>query len=168
MKVPGLIILLLCTTTVIAQSYYDDAEEDTLPYVEIKSSRDLQALGRLATQEKKIIFLEMSASYCGYCETLEEHIIKPMLRSGDYDHYVLFRKLDIDSHLSIKDFDGNKTTPAQYAYQLNTSLTPTLLFIDGRGKEVSERIIGVNTLELYGQYVDDALLEGHRKIKQNL
>lgn len=166
MKILGLFIFFLITTSVIAQGYYEN-EEENLPYVEIKSSRDLQQLGRQAAQEKKVIFLEMSASYCGYCKTLEEHIIKPMLRSGDYDHYVLFRKMDIDSHLTITDFDGNKTSPAQYAYQVNASLTPTLLFIDGRGKEVSKRIIGINTLEMYGQYVDDALLQGHQKIQQN-
>ena len=130
--------------------------------MEIKSTRDLQQLGRQAIQQRKVIFLEVSASYCGYCKTLEEHIIKPMLRSGDYDDYVMIRKLNIDSHLTLIDFDGSKTTPAQFSYKRDASLTPTLLFFDGKGKEVSKRILGVNTLELYGQYVDDALQQGHK------
>jgi thioredoxin-related protein len=158
------LFLIFFTGSTIAQEYSDD--EDSLPYVEIKSPRNLQQLGLQAIEEEKIILLEMSASYCGYCKMLEENIIKPMLRSGDYEDYVLIRKLDIDSYYGITDFDGNKTSPEQYAYKVNVSLTPTLLFMDGHGKEISERIPGVNTLELYGQYVDEALLQGHRKIKQ--
>ncbi len=180
MKILSLISLLLFALLAHAQSYeyqneYDD-EDDTdepyydneagkLPYVEIKEIDDLQALGRLAKREKKVIFIEMSATYCGYCRTLEEHIIKPMLRSGAYDDYVLIRKMEIDSHYPIKDFDGSTTSAAQFSYKMDASLTPTLLFVDGSGREVSERILGVNTLELYGEYVDQALLEGHRKIK---
>lgn len=172
-----LILLLLFSPLSFAQSlsyqYEYDYEEDEeeyeesgqLPYVEIETINDLQALGRLAVKEQKVIFIEISASYCGYCRTLEEHIIKPMIRSGDYEEHVLIRKLDMDSHYPIKDFDGSKTSPALFAYKMNASLTPTLLFIDGRGNEVSERILGINTLELYGSYVDKALLEGHRKIK---
>lgn len=165
LKSLSLLFLMLFANSVIAQDYSDDDDEDNLPYVEIKSANNLQQLGQLAIQQQKIIFLEMSASYCGYCKTLEEHIIKPMLRSGDYENHVLIRKLDIDSHYPMKDFDGSKTSPAQYAFKVNASLTPTLLFLDGRGKEVSERILGVYTLEMYGHYVDDALIQGHRKIK---
>jgi thioredoxin-related protein len=167
LKLFSTLLLLICTVPLLALGYSDDEEENSLPYVEIKTTDNLQELGRQALKQQKIIFLEMSASYCGYCKTLEENIIKPMLRSGDYSDYVLIRKLDIDSHYPIRDFDGNKTSPAQYAYKVNASLTPTLLFIDGRGNEVSERILGVNTLELFGQYVDDALLEGHRKIQSH-
>ena len=172
LKSIALLLLILFSATITAQlyeneyKYVDEEDVDSLPHVEIKLASDLQALGRQALAERKVIFLELSASYCGYCKTLEEHIIKPMIRSGDYSDYVLIRKMDIDSHFSIKDFDGSKTSPAQYAYKLNAQLTPTLLFIDGRGKEVSERILGVNTLELYGGYVDAALLQGHRRIKQ--
>ncbi len=160
-----LLFLMLFTCSLQAVEYTNGTDEDGMPYVEIKYASNLQLLGQLALDQHKVILLEMSASYCGYCKRLEENIIKPMLRSGDYDDNVLIRKLDIDSHYPMKDFEGSKTSPAQYAYKMNASLTPTLLFIDGRGKEVSERILGVNTLELYGQYVDDALLQGHRKIK---
>lgn len=159
------IILLLFSWLVFAQD--EDDDEDYLPPVEIKNVADMQALLRQADRENKVILLEMSASYCGYCETLEEHIIKPMIRSGDYTDHVLIRKLDIDSRYPMKDVDGSTSSPAQIAYRLDVSLTPTLLFLDGEGNEVSERILGVNTLELYGAYVDEALLQGQQKLKLN-
>ena len=165
--------MLLVPLTLGAQQYqyeYDDDNDDEefteadLPYVKIESTSDLRALGRQALAQDKVILIEISASYCGYCRTLEENIIKPMLRSGDYEDYVLIRKLDIDSYYTLRGFDGARISPSKYAFAMNTQLTPTLLFLDGHGNEVSERIIGVNTLEMYGAYVDNALLEGHRKI----
>ncbi len=170
MKLFKLILLLCLPALSWAQNYggeYDyeaDEEDQSLPYVEIIDVNDLEALGREARAEGKVILLEMSASYCGYCKTLEENIIKPMLRSGDYTDYVLIRRLHIDSHYGLKDFNGSKTTPAKYSLRHNVQLTPTLLFLDGEGNEVSERILGVNTLEMYGAYVDKALLQGHQKI----
>jgi len=147
-----------------ADEYQSEYSEEDLPYVEIKRVTNFAELTREARESKKIILLEMSASYCGYCKTLEEFIIKPMLRSGDYTKNVLIRKLDIDSYYPMQDLTGKQSSPSRIANGLDVSLTPTLLFLDGNGKEVSERIIGVNTLEYYGAYVDDALLQGHRLI----
>jgi thioredoxin-related protein len=158
----GLLFLTVCSLQTHAQEEVDDED---LPYVEIQHATDFVVLSKEARSSGKVIMLEMSASYCGYCETLEENIIKPMLRSGDYEH-VLIRKLDIDSHFTINAPDGSRTTPAQFAIQRNVSLTPTILFLDSQGNEVSERILGVNTLELYGGYVDEALKQGYRKINQ--
>lgn len=124
------------------------------------------ALTREAKQKNQVILLEMSASTCGYCRTLEEEIIKPMLRSGDYEH-VLIRKLNIDSHYPMKDLSGKQSSPFELSSKMGVYVTPTLLFLNGDGNEVSERIIGVNTLELYGGYVDDALQQGLQSLKQN-
>ena len=111
--------------------------------------------------------LEISASDCGYCRTLEEEIIKPMLRSGDYERNVLIRKLEIDSYADVRHFSGDKVSAAQLASQYSIFVTPTLIFLDGQGREVSKRILGINSLDFFGGYVDNALIEGHRKIQKN-
>lgn len=163
-------ILSLVFSALLYAQYADEEDEDSeyqeqdLPYVEIKSVSNFADLTREAKQSGKVILLEMSASYCGYCKTLEEHIIKPMLRSGDYTQRVLIRKLDVDSYYPMNDLSGKKSTPSQLASSMGVFVTPTLLFLDGDGNEVSERIIGVNTLEFYGGYVDDALKQGYQKI----
>ena len=166
-KLLFLLVLGLLSSVLAAQQYaydYDDEDDDSSssgPVIEIELVEDFAALGRLARAENKVIFLEVSASYCGYCRTLEEHIIGPMMISGDYDDYVLFRKIDIDSSYPMKNFDGSATSPSRFSFQVNASLTPTLMFLGPDGEEVSERIVGVNTLELYGEYVDIALAKGH-------
>ncbi len=167
------LLLLALAAPLGAYDYADDYDSDewadaSLPHVEILSANDFAALSRDARTSGKVIMLEVSASYCGYCRTLEEEIIKPMLRSGDYERNVLIRKLEIDSYLDIRNFNGEKVTPANLASQYGVFVTPTLIFLDGRGREVSERILGVNSLDFFGAYVDEALQEGHRKIQQNL
>jgi len=159
--IPGLMLWLLCPLSVMAQDY----EEDELPYVKIIELTDFKTLTKQARESGKVIMLEMSATYCGYCKTLEEEIIKPMLRSGDYSDNVLIRQVNIDIHGLMDDLGVDKTSPDQLARRYNIFVTPTLLFLDGQGEEVSERILGVNSLDYYGAYVDDALEQGHRKIQ---
>ncbi len=145
---------------------YDTSYEEDLPFVEIESVDNFAALTHKAKKNNKVILLEMSATYCGYCKTLEEEIIKPMLRSGDYEN-VLIRKLNIDSHYPITGLGGKKSSPFELSSRMGVYVTPTLLFLDGDGNEVSERIIGVNTLEMYGGYVDNALQQGLQSIQKN-
>lgn len=154
------VLLMQCSFCISADSDDDEA----LPYVEIKLETDFSRLGDIARDENKIILLETSASYCEYCELLEEEFIKPMLRSGDYTD-VLIRKIVIDEPASIQDFSGESTSPGEFARRLKIKLTPTLLFFDGNGNEVSQRILGINSLDLYGGYLDDAIKTGLQKIK---
>ncbi len=170
-----LLLISFCILSTIAYAQYPDENdeeeyetsyEQNLPFVEIESVDNFAALTHQAKKNSKVILLEMSATYCGYCKTLEEEIIKPMLRSGDYDH-VLIRKLNIDSHYPMTDLGGVKSSPFQLSSKMGVYVTPTLLFLDGDGNEVSERIIGVNTLEMYGGYVDNALQQGLQSIQRN-
>ncbi|GMR01320.1 MAG: hypothetical protein BMS9Abin19_0691 [Gammaproteobacteria bacterium] len=146
-----------------ARRQHDD-DEDLLPFIKIKYATDFSQLAEVARTEGKIILLEVSASDCDYCDLLEEEFIKPMLRSGDYTD-VLIRKIDMDSFHMIRDFSSETTSPDEFTRGLKIKLTPTLLFFDGHGNEISQRIVGINSLDLYGGYIDDALKTGLKKIK---
>lgn len=178
MKILTFTLMLLLSWPLLSGQFYDDNEDsyddesayadEGLPFVEILQVEDFAAISEEARNSGKIIMLEMSASYCSYCRKLEEEIIKPMLRSGDYTDNVLIRKLEIDSEYPMNHLSGKKTSPAQLASQFNVFVTPTLIFLDGEGKEVSKRILGVNSLDYYGAYVDEALQKGHSRIQKNL
>jgi thioredoxin-related protein len=146
-------------------SHYTDS--DGIPHVEIGAVYDFSTLASQARQSEKIIMLEVNASYCSYCGLLEEEIIKPMIRSGDYKNTVLIRQLQMDSLHTVKDFAGNETTPAMLAQSYKVKITPTLLFLDANGNEVAERILGVYSLDFFGAYVDEALAKGLKTIRKN-
>lgn len=121
-------------------------------------AEDLHADGREAERDCKPLLLEFSDTGCSYCRLLEEEVLDPTLLNRDYDRRVLMRKLLIDRHATLKDFDGRTRVDAgQLARRYKVRVTPTLLFVDARGQELAERMVGVTTLDMYGGYLDIAL-----------
>ena len=43
-------------------------------------------------------------------------------------------------------------------------VTPTLLFLDPFGAEIAPRIVGVNTIEMFGYYVDKAIETARKRL----
>lgn len=140
-------------------------EESELDFVEIQSLTDFASTKEEALNSSKLIMLELSASGCGYCKILEEEVIKPMLRSGDYKDSVLIRNLKIDDTYLLSDTTGKQLTPAELANKYKLKVTPTLLFLDGKGNEVSEKLVGVYLLDFYSHYVDQAIDQGLKIIR---
>ncbi len=155
------LLLGLAPQALLAQ----DNDDDDLPFVQIERVDNLQALGQRARREGKIILMEVEASDCPFCRRLEEEILKPMLRSGDYEDNTLIVQLEIDSYADLIDWNGRKTTPAEFSQRYGVFVTPTLLFLDAQGREVSKRILGINSVDFFGAYVDEALAEGRKRIQ---
>lgn len=130
----------------------------------IKHINSFTDLFTQAQNENKIIMLEMSATYCVYCKELEREIIHPMIISGDYEQ-VIIRKLEINQHHSIDLPNNESTTPFQFAHSKKVSVTPTLLFLNHKNEEVAKRIIGINSIDYFSAYVDDAIKTGTESIK---
>ncbi len=159
-------ILLILILSLFSTLLFADSNDDSnLPFVRIEVLQDFSALREHALKHDKVIMIEVSAEYCDYCHLLEEEIIKPMLRNADYTRKLIIRQIDIDDYSTITGIDGKETSHAELARQYKATVTPTLLFIDGNGNELSPRIIGVNSLDLFGGYVDEAIDNGLRKIR---
>ena len=156
----GPINRLLLTITLAVSACSIQASEETLPEVDILHVADFSALAKTAKNQQKLIMLQVSASDCIYCAILEEELIKPMLRSGDYDNDVLIRKVDIDNYKKLSGFDGQSITGSELAKMFGIKVTPTLIFLNSENQEVSKRIVGVNSLDFMGAYVDDAIKHG--------
>jgi thioredoxin-related protein len=120
-------------------------------------ARDLRSAADQAEAACIPLLLEFAANHCDYCVLLEEEVLKPMLLDRDYDQRVLVRKLTIDQTARLRDFDGHRVTAAQLAERYRISVTPTLIFVDRRGHELTERMVGVTTLEFFAGYLDRAL-----------
>lgn len=139
------------------------AGDDLLP-VQVEPADDLHADGQAAQRMCVPLLLEFSSLSCSYCDLLEEEILKPILRNRSYDQRVRMRKVRLDSYRTLKDFDGRRTNGEKLAKRYRVFVTPTLLFVDRRGRELAERMVGVTTLELYGGYLDQALDQAGDKL----
>lgn len=123
----------------------------------VSYAENLVALGDRARSGHMPILLVVSQADCPYCERLKREILEPMLVSGEYEGRVLIRELLIDSELPVRDFQGQAVSPDELARRYRARLTPTLLFLDYRGRELTERMVGINTLDFYGYYLDAAI-----------
>lgn len=132
--------------------------------MELIEEDDLQTLSQQMKTDKLGLMVMFHASYCEYCERLEEDLLLPMLRSGEYDEKILIRKVQIDSNDELVNFNGQTITTAQLSTLYGAAMTPTLVFLDASGEEQSERILGYTTPDFFSAYVDKGIDELHKVI----
>lgn len=118
---------------------------------------DLAAEGRSADAHGVPLLIMFYAEDCGYCMVVEDEFLEPMIISGDYDDKVLIRRLRLDSLQPVVDFDGDRRTPGEIAARYSVRVTPTLVFVDGRGRPLTKNLIGLMTIDYYGGYVDERI-----------
>lgn len=124
---------------------------------EVPLALNLQQDATTANQKRLPMLLMFSATYCEFCLTVEEEFLKPMLISGDYTDKVLVRKVMLDDHPEALNFSGQPLDVSQLADKYNVFVTPTLVFINDKGEEVGERLVGINTVDYYGAYLDQSI-----------
>lgn len=135
----------------------------------VPQSNDLARLGQDANNKNLPVLMVFSAEHCAYCKLLEEEILKPMLLSGDYHDKVLINKILLDDGADIRDFNGESVNADILSQRYGVYVTPTILFLDSKGRELDERLLGINTIEMFGGLVDQAIdtsLDKLRKVSQ--
>ena len=135
----------------------EDIDEDYEQMVELTEARDMSADGKLARKDGMPILLLVSQLTCPYCEQIKREILHPMVVAGGYRGELLIRELYMDTHGRIRDFKGQYVDNGQFAHGYGVYLTPTLLFLGPDGRELTERMVGINTPEYYFYYVDQAI-----------
>lgn len=133
------------------------AASQTAPAYKVPRTTDLRADGRLAREQNLPILIMFSQDGCSYCDQVREQFLEPMRKSGDYNDRVIMRMIRVDSFDEIRDFDGQWREPDEIATRYRASVTPTVIFVDYRGHELAERLLGINTVAFYGGMLDDAI-----------
>jgi thioredoxin-related protein len=135
-------------------------------FAEIKIAKvmNFQVLAKQMQQKNTVLVLEFSTKNCNFCKQLEAEVLQPMLLSGDYQDLVVIRKVRLDSKAPLTYFDGSKISGKSLGRKMNIIVTPTLVFLNAQGKEVSERIVGINTPEMFSAYVDAAIEEARQSL----
>ncbi|MET0063518.1 MAG: thioredoxin fold domain-containing protein [Candidatus Thiodiazotropha endolucinida] len=155
------LLILIVVGCLIADQVWADWEGRKVTVV-----RDFTDLANKARADKVPILLMVSQDHCPFCHKLKREILNPMLISGDYDERVVISELLIDVGDEVINFEGKSVDPGSIASRYNIWVTPTLLFLDHQGKEVHKRMLGVNTIELYGYYLDESLKDSLAAVKQ--
>ncbi len=167
----GLFALAILVTGIInaASSWaIETDDDDALPAVTIIDSNTLQADGQLSRKTQKPLLILFAMEDCAYCEFVEEEHLKPMLRNQDYLDKVIIRRVMTDDFDDVIDFDGTKISSLDFSARYGAYVTPTVVFLNHKGMELSQRLLGVRNTEFYGGELDDGLEISLRKLRQQL
>lgn len=154
-KVILLIILALSTLN----AYAGESESTGHDRHKLVEASDFSIDAVPARRERMPILLLVSQNYCPFCVQIKKEILGPMVASGEYLDRLLIREIFIDLGSNVRDFKGKLLTSSAFAHGYNVYLTPTLLFLDPDGNELTERIVGIQTPEMFFYYVDYAVQE---------
>ena len=152
-------ILLAVIFTFLPVFVFADGYEATMVPIE-----DLREDARIARQENLVMVIEFSSEYCGYCRKLEELFLLPMQRNAEYRKKILVRYVSLDAYETLVDFDGRLKSTSEFASRYDVMLTPTLIFLDGDGNELSEKLVGIWSEDFYGGFIDDRIDTARQKI----
>jgi len=157
-----LFFFLISIITVISPIALAEGYQDSV----VLEETNFQELSQQMQQDKMGLVMMLHAEHCPYCRLMDEEILSPMIRSGEYNKRVFIRKLQVDVSDEVIDFKGKKISASDLASNYDSQLTPTLLFLDQNGEEKAVKMIGINSLEFFGASVDEQIKELLETIRQ--
>jgi thioredoxin-related protein len=139
------------------------AKGDSVSMIQVQDLRDE---ARLAKSDGLILVLEISSESCHYCRKLEKLFLLPMQRNAEYDDKILIRSVSLDEFETLLDFSGGSISGAAFAARYQVSLTPTLLFLNADGVEMSDKLAGIWSEDFYGGIIDNRIEQARRNLQQ--
>jgi len=127
----------------------------------LTDASNLQQLGK--DNPNEVIVLMISQENCGFCSRVKEEYPKPLMKSANHPP---LRILQLDRSDKVVDFNGEARSGSIIASRLGGRFTPTLLFVDSDGTPIHEPIVGLTTPEYYGYYLDEAIADSRKRLKQ--
>ena len=116
----------------------------------IKELTNLHDLAKQAREANLPIMLAVGAEWCGFCDVLKEEVLDPMALGELYEgKYMYFRYISIDDHDTIAGINNQPITKEDLSNRFDADLTPTIIFIDGYGKQVAPNIVGIVDVYTY-------------------
>jgi len=150
-------VLLMSFGSYRAVAEHDDDHDHDTQRPELVIIKDARDVAQLAESRNLPILIMFGTDECPYCELLKEEFLIPMIISGDYTDKILLREAYVEAGASIINFSGKEVTIDDFISQYEVRLFPTMVFVDSKGKQLVEKIIGITTPSLFGGTLDDQI-----------
>ena len=124
---------------------------------------DLAALAQEARERRVPILLAFMQRTCPYCARARRHL-EPLQASAEWGNNAVMREVDVDSTARMRDFEGNWTTPQEFARRHGIRMVPTVIVFDGLGRPAAAPLVGIASDDFYSYYVAQALEAGKSKV----
>ena len=80
-----------------------------------------------------------------------------MMLSGEYSETLVIQEMMMEPDSAIVDFNGSPSSTSAVAERYGVRIAPTVLLLSPGGRPLASPIIGINTSEMYGHYLDEAI-----------
>lgn len=130
----------------------------------LQEADNFEELGQIMREKKIPLLLAFEASHCNYCARLKTEHLQPMNNNEGYTQRILIRTIQIDGKNEITGFNGEKISPSKLSKEYKAFLTPTMLFLNDKGDEVAKRMLGYNSPDYFGFYLDQAIEAAEKKV----
>ena len=125
---------------------------------------DFKHLAAGANKGNMPIMVLFSSQYCVYCEFIKREYLSPMIRSGEYTDKTIISVVETDEEDEVQDFNGKLIDVDTFTERYDIQFIPTVVFLDSRGKEISERIVGLGNEDYYGGVLDEGITASQASI----
>lgn len=132
--------------------------------VDVPPLSDLRADLSEAKQRKLPLLILFHTHGCGYCHYVIEDHLKPMILSGKYRQRVLIRQLEAHGD-ELVDADGRVIEPAVLMRRYKVRFFPTLILLGPTGEVLTEPLVGVANIDLYGTQLENALQKAEARLR---
>ena len=127
-------------------------------------THDLQTDARQAAAKGMPLVVLYSRDDCMWCEKLRREHLGPLAR--DPNALAVVRELHIDRTTALIDFNGRRTTSADFAIEMKARFAPTVMFHGPDGRVLAETIVGFRLADFYGVYLERAILDSRTKLSR--
>jgi thioredoxin-related protein len=124
---------------------------------------DLRQHASAAQTRGEPLVLMVSLPGCPWCELLRRNYFLPMRTEG----LPVFEFMVNDRHNMLQDFQGQRTSPEALSRRFKIQTTPTVLFFNAMGQEISPRIEGVASADFIGAVIDEQLMLARQHLKKS-
>lgn len=133
----------------------------TRPHLPAPAS--LPQAGQSAVAQGQPLVLMVSLQGCTACEWVRRAVLLPAVRANELQA----AEIDMgDERRILLGFDGQRRTPRALAKGWGVTRAPTLLFLDGQGRELAERLVGLPLIDFYQAYLDERLQHARQQLRQ--
>ena len=119
-----------------------NAQDARTPYTEevafVDHLNDLPADLAWMQEHDKPMMVFFHASYCGYCQRIDDEFIIPMRLSPKYQGRLIIRRVQIDGDQTFTGVDGSTQQPEAFADRLDVRGVPYVLFFAPNGQRIGE------------------------------
>lgn len=122
------------------------------PATHLPRPDSLQALARRAAARGEPLVVLVSLPGCVYCEQVRRDALAPLRARGG-----AVVEVELRNPARVAGFDGVPTTHDRMTRDWGVRVAPTVLFFDGQGREVAERLQGASIPDFYAAYLEDRL-----------